>query len=301
MPIHFTCLHCGHATDVSDEYAGQSGPCARCGKTITVPLPGQVGYGSESPAALPRTTRSTGFVAGMLALAGIGLCLCCGGGVLLALFLPAVQSARESARRTQCTANLQRIGVAMQSYYDDYDCFPPAYVADDKGRPLHSWRALLLPYLDKPLAAQYRFDEPWDGPNNRLLHARVPAIYHCSSDSEPSTTGATDYVVINGTGAIFDNTKCTKLAEITDGTEGTLLVVEVAEGDIVWLEPRDLRLAGMSGSINIPKGEEVSSNHSGGANVLTADGKAHFLSEARTSQEVHALVTKAGGESVSPP
>lgn len=301
MPIRFTCPHCGHETDVSDEYAGQSGPCARCGKTITVPLPGQVGYGSESPAALPRGKRSTAFVAGMLALAGIGLCVCCGVGVLAALFLPAVQSAREAARRAQCNANLQRIGQAMRSYYDDYQCFPPAYVADDKGRPMHSWRALLLPYLDQALAAKYRFDEPWDGPNNMLLHARIPTVYRCPSDDEPAATGATDYVVINGTGTIFDGTKCTELSEITDGTSATLLVVEVVESDIVWLEPRDLRLAAMSGSINIPKGEEVSSDHPGGANVLTADGKVHFLSETRTSQELHALASKAGGESVSPP
>src|SRR6185437_12900237 len=104
MPIEFICPHCGRQTEVSDEYAGQSGPCVQCGKTITVPLPGQIGYGSESPAALPRTARSTGFVAGLAGLVAIGLCLCCGGGLLLALFLPAVQSAREAARRTQCAA-----------------------------------------------------------------------------------------------------------------------------------------------------------------------------------------------------
>ena len=41
MPINFTCPHCGATTDVADQYAGQSGPCAHCGKTITVPLPGR--------------------------------------------------------------------------------------------------------------------------------------------------------------------------------------------------------------------------------------------------------------------
>ena len=89
----------------------------------------------------------------------------------------------------------------MQNYYADYGCFPPAYLADAKGRPLHSWRALLLPYLDPPLAAQYRFDEPWDGPNNSLLVSRIPDVYRCPSDSEPTTANTTDYVVINGTGA----------------------------------------------------------------------------------------------------
>ncbi|HWB08885.1 MAG TPA: DUF1559 domain-containing protein [Pirellulales bacterium] len=301
MPIAFTCPHCGHQTDVSDEYAGQCGPCVKCGATVTVPLPGQVGYGTQSPAALPRTKRSTGWTAGMLAILSIGTILCCGGGVMLTLFLPAVQNAREAARTAQCAANLQRIGMAMQTYYNAYNSFPPAYVADAKGRPMHSWRALLLPYLDNTLAAQYRLDEPWDGPNNRLLHARIPAVFRCPADLAPANMGVTDYVVISGAGAVFDGTQCTKLDEITDGADQTLLVVEVVESDIVWLEPRDLKLQQMTGAINAPKGEEVSSNHPVGANILTADGKVHFLIETRSEREMHGLATKAGGEVVTEP
>ena len=301
MPIRFTCPHCGHETEVADEYAGQSGPCVKCGQLVTMPLPGQVGYGSDSPAALPRTSRSPALVGGMLALVAIGLCLCCGGGLLLALFLPSIQGAREAARRTQCAANLQRIAAAMQSYYTDYGCFPPGYVADNKGRPMHSWRVLLLPYLDPPLAAQYKLDEPWDGPSNSRLVGRIPAVYRCPSDTSPATLGVTDYVVINGPDTIFDGPKCTKKSEIADGTATTLLVVEVVESDISWLEPRDLRLEQMTGAVNAPQGDEVSSEHPGGAHVLTADGKMHFLIEGRTGQEVQALATKAGSEMVSPP
>lgn len=301
MPIPFTCPHCGHATDVSDEYAGQSGPCSNCGATITVPLPGQLGYGTQSPAALPRAKRSVGWTAGVLGLMAVGLIACCGGGVLVAIFLPAVQNAREAAHTAQCGTNLQRIGMAMQTYYNTYNSFPPAYVADAKGRPMHSWRALLLPFLDKTLAAQYRLDEPWDGPNNRALHARMPAVFRCAADPSPATSGITDYVVISGPGAVFDGTQCTTLDEISDGADQTLLVVEVVESEIIWLEPRDLRLQQITGSINGPKGEEVSSNHPAGANVLTADGKVHFLRESRPEREIHELATKAGGEAVSDP
>ena len=93
---------------------------------------------------------------------------------------------------------------------------------------------LLLPFLDQTLATQYRLDEPWDSPNNRRLHARMPAVFRCPADGSPTTSGVTDYVVISGPGAIFDGTQCTKLAEITDGTDQTLLVVEVVESDINW-------------------------------------------------------------------
>ncbi|HVX12990.1 MAG TPA: DUF1559 domain-containing protein [Pirellulales bacterium] len=301
MPIRFICPHCGHQTDVAEEYAGQSGPCVECGQTVTMPLPGQIGYGSESPAALPRAKWSSRLTGGMLAMVGIGCCLCCGGGLLLALFFPAIQAKREQARRDQCTANLRRIAQAMQSYYTDYRCYPPGYVTDAKSRPIHSWRALLLPYLDPPLAAQYRFDEPWDGPNNSRLANRVPDVYRCSADTLPATSGTTNYVVINGQDTIFDGDKCAKKPQITDGMATTLLVVEIVDSDIGWLEPRDLRLEQLTGAVNAPKGDEVSSEHAGGAHVLTADGKTHFVTEGRAGQEIQGLSTKSGGETVSPP
>lgn len=298
MPILFICPHCGHETDVADEYAGQSGPCIGCGKTVTMPLPGQVGYGAESPAALPRMARSRGWAGTLLALTAVGLCLCCVGGLLLAIFFPSIQRAGEAARRAQCTANLGRIGVAMQAYYADYGCFPPGYVADKRGRPLHSWRALLLPYLDPPLAAQYRYDEPWDGPNNSRLAGRIPSVYRCPSEISESRN-TTNYVVINGADTIFDGETCTKRAEITDGAADTLLVVEMEESGIAWLEPRDLRIEQITGGIN--SADEVASRHAGGAMVLTADGKTHFLLDGRNAAEVQAFATKSGGETVSPP
>ena len=91
MPIPFICPHCGHQTDVAEEYAGQSGPCIACSKRVTMPLPGQPGYGVESPAALPRGKRASGLVGGALALLAVGLCFCCGGGLFLAIFWPSIQ------------------------------------------------------------------------------------------------------------------------------------------------------------------------------------------------------------------
>lgn len=296
--MFFVCPHCGRETEVSDEYAGQSGSCIGCGKLITMPLPGQSGYGSESPAALPRSTRRRGWAPMLLGLAAIGLCLSCAVGLLIAIFMPSLQLASANARRRQCTANLRRIGVAMQNYYNDYGSFPPGYVADAKGRPLHSWRALLLPYLEPALAAQYHYDEPWDGPRNALLADRVPDVYRCPDDAQSDVANTTDYVVINGADTIFDGPKCTKMADISDGAANTLLVVEVVESGIVWLEPRDLRIEQITGGVN--SADEVASHHTGGANVLTADGKTHFMLETRRAVEVQELATKSGGEAVAP-
>ncbi len=73
-------------------------------------------------------------------------------GILIALLLPAVQAAREAARRSACSNNLRQIGVALHNYSDTYGCFPPAFTVDQQGQPMHSWRALILPYL--PLQGQ---------------------------------------------------------------------------------------------------------------------------------------------------
>ena len=299
MAIPFTCPHCGYQTNAADEYAGQSGPCARCGKTVTVPLPGQVGYGADSPSSLPRW-RSPGSSMAIAALAAVvGLC-CCGGLIGLPVLLPAVQAAREAAHRSACTANLRRIGTAMQQYVNEYKSFPPAYVADARGQPLHSWRALLLPYLDPPLAARYRFDEPWNGPTNRLLHAQMPSVYRCPSQ-EMSNSSVTSYVVLVGPRTAFPGSQSKSPADLADGARSTLLVVEVAGSDINWLEPRDLPAGGLNFTINAPRGEEISSDHPDGAMVLTADGQAHFLPDWIEQEKLKGLSTIAGGEDASLP
>ena len=143
MPIPFTCPHCGLQTNVLEEYAGQSGPCAKCGRTVTVPRVG------ESPNYGPPTKRSaapTVIIIVVLILFVLLFLTCVG--FFVAMPIMAVPSAREAARRAQCSNNLTQIGLAMHSYHAAHGCFPPAYVADEKGRPKHSWRVLLLPFLD---------------------------------------------------------------------------------------------------------------------------------------------------------
>ena len=72
--------------------------------------------------------------------------------VAVALLLPSVRRAREPARRSQCKNNLKQIWLALHNYHDEYQAFPPAYTVDAEGQPLHSWRTLILPYMDqKPL------------------------------------------------------------------------------------------------------------------------------------------------------
>src|SRR5438552_2302923 len=66
--------------------------------------------------------------------------------LLLALLLPATRSAGPAARRAQCVNNLKQIALALYEYEQVHKSLPPAYTVDPKGRPLHSWRSLILPY-----------------------------------------------------------------------------------------------------------------------------------------------------------
>ena len=82
--------------------------------------------------------------------------------LLIALMLPAVRTSGEAARRSQCVNNLKQIGLALHNYESTYDALPPAYTVDAAGRPLHSWRTLILPYprTDGALSTRSTFRSP---------------------------------------------------------------------------------------------------------------------------------------------
>ena len=119
--------------------------------------------------------------------------------LLVALLLPARRTSREAARRMLCSNHLKQIGLALQNYHDDYGSFPPAYIADATGKPIHSWRVLILPYLEhKPLFDKYSFDEPWDGPNNSKLHGEVVHVFCCGSRPGRQPRTETSYISVIG-------------------------------------------------------------------------------------------------------
>ena len=161
-------------TDVADQYAGQSGPCAHCGKMVTVPLPG--GMSPPTDAGRPvKQGMGTGAIVAIVLVVVLMVALVCGG-ILVALLLPAVQAAREAARRMTCNNNLKQIALAMHNYQTAYKTSPPAYIPDKNGKPMHSWRVLIPPYLEGEdgVYKDYRFKEPWDSPHNKALAAGCP-------------------------------------------------------------------------------------------------------------------------------
>lgn len=297
MPIPFTCPHCGTQTNVDDQYAGQSGPCASCGQPITVPLPGGV-----PPAYSPPGRSSSGPVVAIVIMAVLG-CILVFGGILAALLLPAVQAAREAARRSQCTNNLKQIGLAMHNYHDSYGTFPAAVIADENGRPMQSWRVAILPFIEqKQLHDMYDSDVPWDDPNNELLVNMPVMAYRCPSDppsSGPSPLCDTNYVMVVGKGTLGgEPNEAVTFREITDGTSNTILAIEVGGSGIPWMEPRDVTVEEAVTFITNPGASQFTQVHPGGLNVAMADGSVRFISNDINPGTLRALLTKDDGQAV---
>lgn len=126
-------------------------------------------------------------------------------GILVALLLPAVQAAREAARRNQSLNNVKQIVLALLNYESTYGHFPPQAICAADGTPLLSWRVAILPFLEEQaLYERFKLDEPWDSPHNKALLAEMPDVYHDPSSARSSAEGNTDYLGVSGPAAIFD-------------------------------------------------------------------------------------------------
>ncbi|MDX1945450.1 MAG: DUF1559 domain-containing protein [Pirellulaceae bacterium] len=283
MPIAFTCPHCQKQFSVADQFAGQTGPCANCGKSITVPAGGFV------PAAGSVPTRSGAGTSIVIVTVLVVVLLCpCG---LVALLLPAVQAAREAARRSQSMNNLRMIGLALHMYHDQHGTFPPAVVTDAAGQPLYSGRVLLLPYLERQdLYAAWAKDQPWDSPANLPISQTVLNVF-VDPSAGPSPAGKTDYVFVTGQGTTFEGNTPTSFGAMTDGAANTMLVVEARGIGGSWAEPKDLDL---SQPQPLPPG-----NHPNVNLALIADGSVRPIAAKTTPPStIRAMATKDGGEVV---
>ncbi|MBM80893.1 MAG: hypothetical protein CMJ78_09905 [Planctomycetaceae bacterium] len=149
--------------------------------------------------------QKRGMSGGMIALIVIVGLLGCGAvvSVPIALMLPAVQQAREAARRTQCKNNLKQIGLALHTYHEMHQSFPPAYYVDDNGKPLYSWRVGILPYLDEQaLYDQFDKTKAWDAPENAFILESMPLVFQCPTH-EGSVQTNTAYAGIFGQNCAF--------------------------------------------------------------------------------------------------
>ncbi|MDB2685995.1 DUF1559 domain-containing protein [Mariniblastus sp.] len=190
---------------------------------------------------------------------------------LVGMILPAVQAARQAARRTVSMNNLKQMALACHNYESGHQRFPPQANYDDDGKALLSWRVHILPFIEEgELYDQFHLDEPWDSDHNKKLIAQMPAAYDCPTVSVEQ--GKTIYLGIAGEGGIFSK-KGTDLGQITDGMSNTAMIVEVNPASAVeWTKPQDYE----RDQNNPLKG--LGAAQMGGFNVACADGSVHFIS-----------------------
>ncbi|MEI8211354.1 MAG: DUF1559 domain-containing protein [Planctomycetota bacterium] len=207
-------------------------------------------------------------------------------GVLTGLLLPAVQAAREAARRMQSMNNLKQIQLALLNYESAFKRFPPRVSEDETGQPLLSWRVAILPYLEEnALYQQFHLDEPWDSEHNIQLLDRMPAVY--THPGSVTLAGHTVYLAPFGENTGWPERKL-RFANITDGTSNTISVVQArSELAVPWTKPDDL---------DVDQYPDGSWMEDAGANVAFFDGSVHRLSRFIASEVLAALFTLDGGE-----
>jgi len=253
--------------------------------------------------------------------------------VLVALLLPAVQQAREAARRTQCRNHLKQYGLALHNYYGVHQIFPIGNVANR----YWTFQSMLLPFLDQEAVYERcTFRYPWTcfilnvapGPSKNIAGTSLP-IFGCPSDSNsgkvysdrfigPIASGS--YLGLMGTsntnrtGLLYSNSR-TRIQEVIDGTSNTFAMGErgipddlywgfflCGFGDVTGLGDGDNVLTTKFGfAPGLPDGKHnlhFWSYHPGGGHFQMADGSVRFVSYSINFTTFQALSTKGGREVV---
>ena len=214
--------------------------------------------------------------------------------LLFALSMPAHRSAREAARRAWCANTLKQIGLALRNYESVYHAFPPLYTVDAQGRPLHSWRTLILPYLDEEsLYRTIDLSKPWNDPANAAALATEVDVFRCPTAMRRGNT--TSYLGIVGPDSFWVRGKARRLDEIIDDRGATLMVLEVDDEHAVpWMAPTDA-----NESVLLGFWPDTKTHHPGGMNAGFVDGSVHFLKMTVPAEVRRALITTYGGEPVN--
>lgn len=265
------------------------------------------GHLSYSKSSLPGVPLAGGSLGGSTGVATTG--------IAVALLLPAVQAAREAARRTQSANNLKQIGLAMHNYHDTFGHFPAGDIPNDNLAEDErlSWIVSILPYLEQAaLYNQIDAKSTWNSNSNRRwTSVAVPVLLHPGINlPQVGDAGATHYVGLAGLGekgptlasnekgaGMFAYGKPRRFRDILDGTSNTVAVAEATDNPSPWAQAKgSIRPLTQQPYLHGPDG--IGGPSRGGTNMLFGDGAVRFVSDNIDPRVMEALVTIAGGEVV---
>ena len=251
--------------------------------------------------------------------------------VLIALLLPAVQQAREAARRSQCKNNLKQLVLALHNYHEQVNTFPPGIVTDNGGCLLgFGWSAMILPGIDQaPLYNSLGINSNLFPAPASPLTQTVLNVFICPSDTGPNlnpnkgNNAKSNYRGVQGTlddnqlatsfvqnGMLYLNSRI-RFADVIDGTSNTVLITEVAlinttKVAAIWggywncsnvssqfweIDSGDYKINGVG--LQAP-----GSRHIGGCHFGLADGSIRFVSENIDGNLLMSIATRGMGEVV---
>ena len=307
MPFHFTCPYCFKKTLVDEAIAGQSGPCAGCGKEVTIP--------GNTPSKPPENTQPVDnlyvaesssddqnkrFAAWIVRVIGIVVLVVVFFSVSMFVFWPVFQGLRSRRNAIACMNNLKLIAQALDAYAVEFGTYPPPIVYDNAGAPMHSWRVLILNHLgEEDLYARYDFEKPWDSAENAILLSQCPDAYISPAAGDPNASEA-NYWLVTGQGTVFPKSGPLRPSQILDGPEQTLLVVEVENTAHEWTKPIDLEASKLNPQINAPTANAIGGNHRDGAAGVFANGESAWLPDDLSPTLLDAMLSPDGGEPVDP-
>lgn len=215
--------------------------------------------------------------------------------------LPVVMGFRNSQHLiwgNQCALNMKSLGAALLKYHEVKGHFPPVWTTDAEGKPLHSWRVLILPYLAEDglyedLYNAIKLDEPWDSAHNQQFHTKMPMLYRCPA-SRLANNMTTSYSLIVGENAFPQGPETLKLADVTDPHATTIMMVE-RSAPVVWMKPDDISEEIATKGVHVERG--IGSNHMNGVlHVYFFDGTLRVIRGKPPEEIFKGLITINGGE-----
>lgn len=199
---------------------------------------------------------------------------------------------RASAARATTQNNLKQIALALHNYHDVHSAFPPSAVLGKKGKPMLSWRVMILPFVEQDaLHKKFKLDEPWDSPHNKkvLDETPMPPVFRVTGVTKDGDK-VTHFQGFTGGGALFDPVLGTKLQAVTDGTSNTIMVATAAKA-VPWTAPEDIPFTDTTDLKSLLLWQDDK-----GTNVAFADGSVRFIAKTIDATTLKALITKGGGE-----
>jgi hypothetical protein len=206
------------------------------------------------------------------------------------LIASAAKRTQAAAGRTQSMNNIKQMALALHNYHDANGSFPPTGNLGKDNKPLLSWRVHILPYIEQDnLYKQFKLDEPWDSETNKALIEKMPAIF--KSPAQKLDDGKTTYLAPMAKDTVIAPGKGTRIADITDGTSNTIMIVESSDdAAVIWTKPDDLDTAGAEVL------KKLLGHYETGFIAGFADGSVRFVGKAIDMPMLKALFTRNGGE-----